>query len=651
MTRDSLIKLIAVVVMIVCLIASGFLSTELTASAGRNKLSYTDLAEEGDPPQVALGIAMGAFRGLFVNLLWIRANTLKEQGRYYEAYQLSDAITKLQPRFPQVWSFHAWNMAYNISVSTQTAEERWGWVEDGIRLLRDEGIPNNPNAMLLYKELAWIYLHKIQGVSDDANPFYKRQVAREWMTILGPPPPHDPMDRSREHAIEKYVQWLTPIAEAPDTLESLIEKDPKVGELVDRLRKEARVEPGLMLLRKIVLIDALSASGQWAAISSRMAETDRAFKRLREDESLADAWDALAAQVRRRVLIDQYNMEPLRMVQYTRLYGPIDWRNPAAHALYWSARGVEQALGRVSSATEKDFDFVNTDRITIQAVQELYRTGEVYYDVLNDQYIVMPDAFFVQTYGDILGSLIDRSWVDRMHKEGDKEGKVFSFYAAGYENFLSDVIRFFYRRGQIEEAQKWYHVLGTYPGQNLNDASRAERMSKPLEEFIQEELIDRYTTPNVARDEVVGALQGAYISGLLAGDGELFISQFNYARKAHAYFFKEQGHLNPITGGETRMEPMPRDFRVLAGGVFAQLMSFMSIENAQRMYDGAPDDLKRFAYDIMAQRFKKPLEALAEQGGEPFEVMFPEPSGMDEHRATMNRLLQNQKRQINVKPQ
>lgn len=114
---------------------------------------------------------MGAFRGIFVNWLWFRANEMKEKGQYYEAMELARAITTLQPRFPQVWVFHVWNMAYNISVATNTPEERWQWVNAGVRLLRKDGIRANPNDMLLHKELAWIFLHKIVGITDDANQY------------------------------------------------------------------------------------------------------------------------------------------------------------------------------------------------------------------------------------------------------------------------------------------------------------------------------------------------------------------------------------------------------------------------------------------------------------------------------------------------
>ena len=196
MNRDRVIQIIAALVALAAMAASTALTPHIAAEAGRAQLAYTAEAAEGDPPEVALGVAMGAFKGLFVNILWMRAQSLKQEGKFYDAIEVARTITKLTPRFPRVWSFHGWNLAYNISVATQTPEERWQWVQSGIRLLRSEGIPKNPNAMILYKELAWIFVHKIQGFTDDANQYYKRQVARDWTFVMGPPPedpqPGDP---------------------------------------------------------------------------------------------------------------------------------------------------------------------------------------------------------------------------------------------------------------------------------------------------------------------------------------------------------------------------------------------------------------------------------------------------------------------------
>jgi hypothetical protein len=140
------------------------------------------------PPEYAIPyIALGAFRGPVLNFLWIRLEDMKQDGKFWEAKQLSEVITRLQPRFPHVWANRAWNLSYNISVATHTARERWFWVRAGIDLLRDEGIPQNPNSILLYKELSWIFLHKIGMFSDDLHRYYKAKLAEEWHYFLGDP--------------------------------------------------------------------------------------------------------------------------------------------------------------------------------------------------------------------------------------------------------------------------------------------------------------------------------------------------------------------------------------------------------------------------------------------------------------------------------
>ena len=84
---------------------------------------------ENAPPMLAFTtVALGGFRGLIANALWIRANELQNEGKYFEMVQLADWITKLEPTFVQVWIVQAWNMAYNISVKFPDPQDRWRWV-------------------------------------------------------------------------------------------------------------------------------------------------------------------------------------------------------------------------------------------------------------------------------------------------------------------------------------------------------------------------------------------------------------------------------------------------------------------------------------------------------------------------------------------
>ena len=128
---------------------------------------------------------MGAFRGLIVDILWMRADTLKQEGKFFDAKQLAEWITTLQPRFAQVWDFHAWNMAYNISVAIPNTqpEERWRWVKNGYELLRDRAIELNPKSILLYRSLSWIFSTNTRTFPT-TSPLSSRDVMRElWVKI------------------------------------------------------------------------------------------------------------------------------------------------------------------------------------------------------------------------------------------------------------------------------------------------------------------------------------------------------------------------------------------------------------------------------------------------------------------------------------
>ncbi len=179
----------------------GLLAAALLSAAGVTQRSLNrDRAElgltrveplENAPPVLAFTtVALGGFRGLISNALWIRANELQENDKFFEMSQLAGWITKLEPHFVQVWLVQAWNMAYNISVKFKENgpgdyTDRWRWVQRGIELLRDEGLKYNPNELLIYRELSWFFQHKIGANLDDGHMFYKSQWIKETSKVFG----------------------------------------------------------------------------------------------------------------------------------------------------------------------------------------------------------------------------------------------------------------------------------------------------------------------------------------------------------------------------------------------------------------------------------------------------------------------------------
>jgi hypothetical protein len=149
------------------------------------RAASAELQDLKSRPLVALTtVALGGFRGLLVDILWMRLITTQTEGKVFEIVQLADWITKLEPEFAAVWAFHAWNMAYNISVLYANPEHRWLWINNAMQLLRDNGIRLNPHEPLLYWELGWIYQHKIGQNLDEMHLYYKISLAQEMNDLF-----------------------------------------------------------------------------------------------------------------------------------------------------------------------------------------------------------------------------------------------------------------------------------------------------------------------------------------------------------------------------------------------------------------------------------------------------------------------------------
>jgi hypothetical protein len=167
---------------------SGSSQVQKSLNRDRETLGLTRAAVlENAPPMLAFTtVALGGFRGLISNFLWMRATDLQQDDKFFEAAQLADWITKLEPTFASVWVFQGWNMAYNISVKFKDFPDRWRWLERGIELLRNEGLRYNPDSVDIHRELAWLFQHKLGANMDDANMYYKSQWADEMKTFFGP---------------------------------------------------------------------------------------------------------------------------------------------------------------------------------------------------------------------------------------------------------------------------------------------------------------------------------------------------------------------------------------------------------------------------------------------------------------------------------
>lgn len=199
--RLGLPVILPVVLLCAFALATAHLNRRLLRERATLHLTQAPPTENLPPAAALTTIALGGFRGLLADYLWIRASDLQDAGRYFELVQLSTWISRLQPRSPAIWTFHAWNLAYNIPSVMTAPEDRWPWILAGIHLLRDDAATACPDSPAIQRQLAWFFLHKLGTNLDPAAPYYRRQWAPLAQDLLdAATPPFDPATIARVRA-------------------------------------------------------------------------------------------------------------------------------------------------------------------------------------------------------------------------------------------------------------------------------------------------------------------------------------------------------------------------------------------------------------------------------------------------------------------
>ena len=304
MSNKKLLLLIAIILL------SLFCIVYLQRNINEIKEKYfigTSIVLSDVPPVVAFTtVALGGFRGIAADILWLKTISLQEEGKYLEMVQLASWILKLQPKSTDAVSFLAWNMAYNISVIYADPEKKWQWVKSGINLLRDS-IRYNPGNSSLCKELAWIYINKIGDKYDSSNMYYKTQLALDMEAIIG-----------NDFGKDKNSWNL--IEETPSDYEKFIQRDPS-GKFISTILKDSEyknIENLYLVFKK-----------EWTL--------PQQFKTKFTDRKLLQS---LTFYLKKRMFKEEFGLEPEKVIGINKKFGELDWRLYSSLALYWSYIGL-----------------------------------------------------------------------------------------------------------------------------------------------------------------------------------------------------------------------------------------------------------------------------------------------------------------------
>jgi hypothetical protein len=585
----------------------------------------------------------GGLRAMAFTYVWQRSQEQHQAGRHYDAREMAELACRLMPNFPGVWSFHAWNMAWNISVTTHTPEERWRWVRQGMELLRDEAIPRNRRALLLYKELGWIFFFKIGQSLDEMHVQYKQYWAAEMQRLLGAtgygstadvlaafePIAQAPLDKSLDRQGRMIPGTTRPELIQADQLAIVLE-DPAVAAYAARL-----AEAGITI--DWALLEAYNRYSHDLPVSmvrvmppEAVAGYDGAIDALINDPDAAEARATLLAFVRAQILWNVYRMDPAWMYGLMEHYqAPLDWRLPETHGLYWITFGLHIA----EDVGLDGITAVNTERVGLFCLKTLTQTGRLIYQnnpanpqlpylerMFDWRYIAPAQAAYLEAIEEEIGP------------DADPNDSVL---ASGHINYLKGVIQSLFAGYKRGEARMYYDFVRDYYGPT------GPEWLLDLEDFVvftlrQEDAI----SPELGIMQLQSALQAA-LEMLGEGDEEGFDASYGYAR------YSMYDNLQRVLPPDDRLPPWREIVASMATLVIRRPQDCgidMSLADRATLYrelDVLEPDIQKLIYDGIAN---SPLPYECAQEGVDFDVAFPEPEGMAAFREAWREMMESRRR-------
>ncbi len=428
--RTITMYFVLVIVTLVMLLGINRIERRLDRQVAEHNLRFTGQIKNAPPLVVFTTVALGSFRGLVADLLWLRNGALQDKENFFEMVQLARWITDLQPTFSGATAYLAWNMAYNISVTCSSFADRWRWVNEGIKLIRDKALEYNPEDPVIYKEMAWIYQHKLGNIMDDANLYYKNQLAIQMDSVVSSDPDWEAM------------------ATAPEDEKSFMKAYPAEH----RFWKVAQDAGFLDYNAVYEAFKSVSPAELPVAIRTRLAG---------DEKLLTD----LTNYFRRQYLQDKLKLEVPVIIELNEKYGLMDWRVPESQAIYWATMGIKRTPGHVD---------LNCQRVITQSLYEAFRAGRLLYldEKKFGSVLVVPNLALVDAVYD--------TFMDA--QKTFENSNSYSTFRSARLNFMKEAIAILYNYGKFSKAEEYYELLRKEEPGKYRQALELFVMSEWLEE-------------------------------------------------------------------------------------------------------------------------------------------------------------------------
>jgi FKBP-type peptidyl-prolyl cis-trans isomerase FklB len=228
-------------------------------------------------------------------------------------------------------------------------------------------------------------------------------------------------------------------------------------------------------------------------------------------------WDELLnpqtddAKARVKLLREKYKLDPKIMQEVDGKYGPMEWRLPETHAIYWAYLGLKNS---------KPEQLITLRRVIYQSMQLAAQRGRLIYNPVDKYFEFGPNLVAIP-----------------MANEGYEEMQIgdpanLDNIKNAHANFLKQAITDLYTHNREADAARWHKYLAdkypnryTKPGQNVT-------------EFVMErykELMD------LGKDKVQSAIEGMFARHFYEtaiGEDDRAQGYLNLIRQIHREYAK-----------------------------------------------------------------------------------------------------------------
>ncbi|MCF7791546.1 MAG: hypothetical protein K9L78_02405 [Victivallales bacterium] len=388
-------KILLLIIIIITLFCIYKIELKLNKIRKEKKLVESSVVYNAPPIIAFTTVALGGFRGIIADILWLRASLLQTQGKYFEMVQLASWISKLQPGFTGSTTFFAWNMAYNISVTFANPKDKYRWVENGLNLLID-AIKNTPNKIGLYSETAWLYLHKFGYVYDSSYKYYRYRLAKSMFKVTG----------------TWHPDWKA-YADIPENKEDMM----------------------LLLENKYNVKDTDISTFKLLEHLEKHDDLPDNFKSNLKSDKAANSVELFLRKMR---LKNNFYMEPEKILKINSTLGLLDWNLWQAHAIYWLFNAPQKPL-------PKNREFVS---FLFLALKQTLKNGKLLlFDKDNYKAIYTgPNLGIIKKSSEFL----KRNILETEHKE---------LYKQKYKIFIEEAIIQLFASGEFQQAEKLLKII------------------------------------------------------------------------------------------------------------------------------------------------------------------------------------------------